>query len=144
MQQFVVPQFIEVENKIIGPITVRQFVLMMVALFISVATYKFADFGLFIILTGLNFTIAGIFSFLKVNGRPLHFFLINFFQTSIAPSQRVWNKNFSASEIKSRIKAKKDQKKEANLPRLKNLERSRLSEISLVVDTGGRYQGKLN
>ncbi|KKS92044.1 MAG: hypothetical protein UV69_C0039G0006, partial [Parcubacteria group bacterium GW2011_GWE2_43_12] len=30
MQQFVVPQFIDVEDKIIGPITVRQFIIIMV------------------------------------------------------------------------------------------------------------------
>lgn len=143
MQQFVVPQFIEVENKIIGPITVRQFVLMMAALFVSVATYKFADFGLFIILTGINFTLAGVFSFLKVNGRPLHFFIINFIQTTITPNRRVWNKDFGISEIKKRIEAKKSKKEETELPKPRILEKSRLSEISLVVDTGGRYQGEL-
>jgi hypothetical protein len=30
MQQFVVPQFIDVEDKIIGPISVRQFLTLMV------------------------------------------------------------------------------------------------------------------
>lgn len=31
MQQFLVPQFIDVENKIIGPLTVRQFVIFLIA-----------------------------------------------------------------------------------------------------------------
>ncbi len=143
MQQFVVPQFIEVESKIIGPITVRQFVLMMAALFISVAMYKFADFGLFILLSIFNFLITGIFAFLKVNGRPLHFFIVSFIKTKFAPSMIIWDKRASIV-VKKKDAVTDDDKKGLELPKVKKLDKSRLSEISLVLDTGGRYQGEID
>ncbi|MBT4277318.1 PrgI family protein [Candidatus Falkowbacteria bacterium] len=141
MKQFVVPQFISVESKILGPITVRQFVLLMGALLLSILFYKFADFTLFLFLTTVNFGIAGMFSFGKVNGRPIHYFLLNFVQTTFLPRKRVWCKDFSVAEIKNRIEAKKNIDDEIIYSKPKLLEKSRLSELSLVVDTGGRYQG---
>lgn len=144
MQQFVVPQFIEVENKIIGVITVRQFVLMMIALFVSIASYRFADFGLFVFLTVINFLIAGVFGFAKVNGRPLHYFLISFIKTKFAPNIVVWDKR--SSEIVGLAgdgKVVGDKEKPESL-KVKKMEKSRLSEISLVLDTGGRYQGDID
>ena len=48
MQQFVVPQFIEVEDKILGPITVRQFLIMLIAGILIFIVYRFADTALFL------------------------------------------------------------------------------------------------
>lgn len=141
MRQFVVPQFIEVENKILGPITVRQFVLMLVALFVSIAFYKFADFALFILLTVVDFGIAGVFGFAKVNGRPIHFFFMNLLRNSVTPNRRLWCKDFSNHEIENRIKIKKDKDGDSVAPVAKAVKKSRLSELSLIVDTGGKYQG---
>ena len=76
MRQFVVPQFIQVENKVIGFITVRQFTLLLGALFISIAFYKFADVTLFIFITVMDFAVAGVFGWVKINGRPIHYFFI--------------------------------------------------------------------
>lgn len=141
MRQFVVPQFIEVENKIFGPITVRQFVLMLGALFISIAFYRFTDFTLFILVTVLDFGIAGVFGFAKVNGRPIHFFFISLLKNSITPNRRLWCKDFSNHEIENRIKTKKDKDGDSVMPVPMMVKKSRLSELSLIVDTGGKYQG---
>ncbi|MEA2065190.1 MAG: PrgI family protein [Patescibacteria group bacterium] len=140
MKQFVVPQFISVESKILGPITVRQFVMLMVALLSSIVIYKFADFTLFLALSVFVFGIAGVFGFMKVNGRPIHYFLLNFIQNLMTPNRRVWCKDFSIREIRSRIK--KDKKEDAVIPTVNRLKKSKLSELSLVIDTGGRYQGE--
>lgn len=141
MRQFVVPQFIEVENKILGPITVRQFALMLGALFISIAFYKFTDFTLFILVTVLDFGIAGVFGFVKVNGRPIHFFFMNLLKNSLTPNRRLWCKDFSNHEIENRIKIKKDKDGDGAAFVPKTIKKSRLSELSLIVDTGGKYQG---
>ncbi len=141
MRQFVVPQFISVESKVIGPITVRQFILLMVALLVSVIIYKLVDFLFFLFLTVLDFGVAAVFGFAKVNGRPIHYFLINFIKTSFSPKKKVWCKDFSNEEIKDRIIVKKLKKEGAKLPPPKILERSKLSELALVVDTGGKYRG---
>ena len=50
MRQFTVPQFIDVEDKILGPITVRQFLLLVVGGLIIFAEFKLSDMALFILL----------------------------------------------------------------------------------------------
>ncbi len=143
MRQFVVPQFIQVENKVIGFITVRQFALLLAALFISVAFYKFADVTLFIFITVIDFGIAGLFGWGKVNGRPIHYFFMNFFKNFMSPNRRIWGKDFSNLYIKERMKKKKEEKEEGVSQKSLILKGSRLSELSLIVDTGGRYQGDI-
>ena len=141
MQQFVVPQFIDVEDKIIGSVTVRQFIIVLVGSGFIFVAYKLSDFALFIIefvfISLITFTVA----FIKINGRPVHYFLLNVIQTSKRPKVRVWQKIFSPAELKRYSK-----KKIVKLPpqiRTKNKVRaSRLAEMSLIVDTGGVYQGE--
>ncbi|MCK4745139.1 PrgI family protein, partial [Candidatus Parcubacteria bacterium] len=131
MKQFVVPQFITVEPKILGPITVRQFVMLMTALLTSIVIYKFADFTLFLALSAFVFGIAGVFGFMKVNGRLIHYFLLNFIQNLMTPNRRVWCKDFGIEEIKSRIKKK--EKEDIASPTVKILKKSKLSELSLII-----------
>ena len=77
MQQFTIPQFIDVEDKIFGPITVRQFVIMLACLLLSALAYKLTDFALFLTETILFFAAGGTVAFLRVNGRPFHYFILN-------------------------------------------------------------------
>ena len=61
MQQFTVPQFIDVENKIIGPITARQFLILLIAAIIVAISYKIFDFSLFLTVGIFVFLIAVLF-----------------------------------------------------------------------------------
>jgi len=139
MQQFTVPQFIDVEDKIIGPITVRQFIIMLAGFMLMVLFYKFFDFSLFIGSSLLTFAITGLFAFFKINGMPFHFFVLNFVETSKKSKIRVWlNRNdIYLPEAES---AKPEPK---NAPVVKKpLSSSRLSELALIVDTRGAYRGE--
>ncbi len=138
MQQFVVPQFIDVEDKILGPITVRQFLILLIVGLTDALIFRFADFALFLILA-IIITGAGlILAFVKVNGQPFHYFLLNLTQTFKKPALRVWDKNLTDSELRALIEAPKEvvvPKKEVKaIPTA-----TRLSEISLIVNTGGAY-----
>jgi len=141
MRQFVVPQFIDVEVKVLGPINVRQFIIMLAAVLIDALIYSFVDLGLFILISVFILGIAAIFAFAKVNGRPIHYFLLNFLQTSVSTKIRVWYKD--AKMLKKENKQKKKEDKEGQAPPRPRLTGSRLSQLSLIVDTGGRYQGNL-
>ena len=77
MQQFVVPQFIDVEDKIIGPITTRQFIMMLVGAILLAIAFKLFDTGLFVVFAILDIGIVATLSFVKINGMPFHFFLSN-------------------------------------------------------------------
>ncbi|MDD4477231.1 MAG: PrgI family protein [Patescibacteria group bacterium] len=139
MQQFTVPQFIDVEDKIIGPITTRQFILLLAATIIIAIFYKFLDFSLFLILGGLTFLISVTFAFIKINGRPFHYFVLNFIQTLKRPKLRVWNKDFFVGIEKM---AEEDVEAKIEHIKPKKFGTSRLAELSLIVDTRGMYEGE--
>lgn len=138
MQQFTVPQFIDVEDKIIGPVTARQFIILLVAAIIIAISYKIFDFALFVTFSIIVFIIAVTLGFVKINGRPFHFFLLNAVQTIRRPSIRVWNNRF-APEIN--IEKIPILKFDSSRSTKEYYEKSRLAELSLVVDTEGEYRG---
>ncbi|PIT88729.1 MAG: hypothetical protein COU29_00560 [Candidatus Magasanikbacteria bacterium CG10_big_fil_rev_8_21_14_0_10_36_32] len=139
MQQFVVPQFIDVEDKIFGPITARQFVILLVATLIIFLTYKLADITLFIFLTLVIGGLALVFAFVKVNGQPFHYVILSMIQTLRRPSLRVWNKTFDKSELTHYREESKVVVVE-KIKRVPKLSYSRIRDLSLVVNTGGYYK----
>src|SRR5574344_868668 len=138
MQQFTVPQFIDVEDKIIGPITARQFVIFLAAAILIAIAYKIFDFTLFVTFGVIIFLMAVTFGFIKINGRPFHFFLLNVIQTMRRPGIRVWNNRLAQVVDMEKIPTLKfDSTKSAK----EYYEKSRLAELTLVVDTEGEYRG---
>jgi len=138
MDQFVVPQFIDVEDKIIGPITTRQFVIMIAAGLWLVIAYKFFDMALFVLAVLLTAGTVALFGFYKVNGRPFNLFLISIIQVNVKPRLRVWNR--SDMEL-SRLGETREATPKVSAP-IKRMSRTRLTELALQVDTGGVYQGE--
>jgi len=140
MQQFIVPQFIDVESKIIGPLTVRQFLIFLVGAGLIFIVFKLASFWLAAIEGLVIFALTGVFAFMKINGRPFHYFLLNLLQTVKRPTMKIWNKQFVGKIAKT--KKKKEKAKEIFIPK-QPLTVSCLSKLSLIVDTGGAYQEEL-
>lgn len=137
MQQFTVPQFIDVESKIIGPITTRQFLIFLAASIVIAISYKIFDFALFLTVGIAVLVIAGLFAFFKVNGQLFHLFVLNVIQTSRRPRLRVWNNKLNPLQLETIVNFTYQEKS-----RTKDFYRqSRLAELSLVVDTSGQYRG---
>jgi hypothetical protein len=142
MQQFTIPQFIDVEDKIIGPVTTRQFIIILAGFLLIAVSYKLFDFSLFVTVAVVTLAISGTFSFARINGRPFHFFVLNIAQTLRRPKLRVWSngeKQYGdVYEIDQKEIIKKVSKPEEKIqPSL-----SRLTELSLIVDTRGEYRGE--
>ncbi|MFH0828899.1 MAG: PrgI family protein [Candidatus Kerfeldbacteria bacterium] len=141
--QYTVPQFIDVEDKIIGPISVRQFLTFLVCAALIFANYEIVykvflpNFWVFAISSIFIFAVAGTFAFLKINGRPFHYFLLNFLVTMQKPRLRVWNKRLRRADL---IRPEEVIEIIEAIPIKKPLTISKLTELSLIVDTGGAYQ----
>ena len=90
--QFVVPQFIEVESKIIGPISARQFILLIISLGSMYVWFKLLPPLLFIPAIMLTGVVGGALAFGKVNGQMMHYFLLNLIQTLRRPRLKVWKR----------------------------------------------------
>lgn len=137
-EQFVVPQFLDVEDKILGPITARQFVILIVDFIILTILYKLLLFGYFI---GVGLFILGaglVLAFIRVNGHPFHYFLLNIIQTFRRPKIRIWNKALLPGDIKEILRV------EVAAPPIpkpvkEKLGATRISELTLVLNTGGAY-----
>lgn len=139
MQQFVIPQFIDKEDKILGPITVRQFIIVLVTTLILAVTYRLLDFTGFI----LSFLFIGgsgiVLAFVKVNGREFHYFILNIAQIILRPSLRVWKHDVATAKKATPETNKAKDVAVTKVVRPKQVSSSRLSELSLLIDTGGRY-----
>jgi hypothetical protein len=137
--KFIVPQFIDKEDQILGPITVRQFLIMLVTIFSIFIAYKILAFAYFIVFALFVGGLGGTFGFVKINGQPFHVFFLNFLQTATRPPLRVWDKRPTDAEIRAATKV------EAVVPphvttTKPRPEVSRLRDLTLVVNTGGVYK----
>jgi len=139
MNQFVVPQFIDVEDKIFGPITTRQFLILLVASLLIFVAFKLADMALFIFMLALIGGSALVLAFVKINGQVFHYFILNILQTTRRPSLRIWNKQLTKAELNQQRLSQKVEtvEKVMNVP---HLSYSRLRDLSLIVNTGGYYR----
>lgn len=140
MQQFVVPQFIDVEDKIFGPITTRQFVILLFAGGVIFMAFKFADLALFGIITFFVGGLALLFAFYKPNGQLFHYFLLNIIQTNRRPKLRIWNKDYPNEELEYLRKLNTDFTREVSTKKTA-VHRAHIRNLALVVNTGGYYKG---
>jgi len=90
--QFNVPQFIEVEDKIIGPLTLKQSLFLGAGGGLLLFLWFFLSLGVFILIAipiGL-FTVA--LAFYKVNGKPFLSFLGSLLGYLSKPRLYLWKK----------------------------------------------------
>jgi hypothetical protein len=134
LTHFLVPQFLDIETKIFGPITTRQFLIMMVAGMIDFIIYKLFLFNTFLVASIAITGILGIIAFVKINGMPFHFFFLNLVQTLKRPRLRLWQKEeIAALPPAEKAEVKKEFIAKSLIPT------SRLSVLTLIVNTGGAY-----
>jgi hypothetical protein len=139
MQQFVVPQFITVENKIFGPVTVRQFMILLVAGGLIFIFNRLFQLYLFAVLTFLVGGTALIVAFVKIRGQTFHYFLLNFFAYLRLPNMRIWNKVYTDTELNALRNEYADVVAvKEHLQR--RPDRSHIRQLSLQVNTGGYYK----
>ncbi len=79
--QFQVPQFIDVEDKVVGPFTWKEFVYLAGGAGVCILTFKIvSSFFLAIIIVAPFVTLSLLLTFYKVNDRPF----INIFQSMLS------------------------------------------------------------
>lgn len=136
MQQFLVPQFSDVEPKILGPLTVKNFMVIIIGILLCVLAWKFADITLFILEALLIITITALVGFVKINGRSFHLFLLDLVNFSKKGKIRVWNKEYDKIKVIQEEKEEKEEEKKTK----DIITGSKLNDLSLLLDTGGAYK----
>lgn len=92
MAQFQIPQFIEEEAKIIGPLTIKQFGFLAVAGGISFALFYVFTFALWLAVSVILGGGAAALAFVKVNGQSLPSIILAGFSFLWQPKRYLWQR----------------------------------------------------
>lgn len=95
LMRFTVPQFLEYEAKVIGPLTFGQFIFFGLAGAVCFLIFFMVPIQVFIMATALIMGGTALFAFVKVDGRTLPTVLGNFLKFSIGPKMYIWKKKES-------------------------------------------------
>lgn len=90
--RFEVPQFIDVEDKIFGPLTFKQFIYLAGGAGASVLMWTFLPKIVAILLILIVVGLACALAFYKINNKPFVDFLESAFKYSLAGKLYVWKK----------------------------------------------------
>ena len=91
--QFKVPQFIDIEDKIIGPLTLKQFLYLMGGAGILTVLWFYLELWLFILIAiPITIIFLGL-AFYKINGRPLVYLIGSLIKYLTKPKLYLWRKD---------------------------------------------------
>ncbi len=94
-----IPQFIDTEDKVIGPLTIKQFLWLLGGGGIIFLIWTFAgSMFIFFVFSAPIAGIAVIMAFKKMNGKSMIDVVINFFKLSTSPKKYIWKKENKNNE----------------------------------------------
>ena len=97
--QFKVPQNIDMEDKIVGPLTLVAFSELIFALMAAYLTWRYGNVAIFVIV-GIPLIILGLaFAFVRPYEQPFSRFAFSAFQFVTRPKLRVWKKDPSLERL---------------------------------------------
>ena len=131
--RFQVPQFIEVEDKIFGPLTLKQFIFMAGGAGLSFVVYVFINnLVISIVPIILIMTTSAAFSFYRINNRPFINVVESAFKYFFATKLFIWKKE-QKPQPKDTATAVKDAKNYASVmvPKISD---SKLKDLSWSLD----------
>jgi hypothetical protein len=88
--QFQVPQFIETEDKVVGPLSLRQFMYVAAAGVGSAVLYFTVASWLWLLLTIVLLGVAASIAFIKIGGRPLSNVMLSALGFYWKPQTYIW------------------------------------------------------
>ena len=136
IMQYSVPQFIDVEDKVIGPLSVRQFMYIVVAGMVLFLLWAITGISiLFIILAIPILLIFGSLAFLKINGRPFQYYLFSVAQYMVKGT-RLWIWKREGVIEKMNVQIETADKKDPASKKFHVFPKTRIQKLSEVLDSG--------
>lgn len=141
--QYKVPQNVDIEDKVIAGLTLRQFMFLMVAgglvlmlRYVLVGSIGFLFIPVAIIVGGFGVALA----FVKINDRPFEIFLVSAARTLLKPNKRVWAKDVEIEAPHPEVKKAAEVQKKRSLGEAK----SDLERLATIVDSGGAHETNIS
>lgn len=129
--RFQVPQFIEIEDKIFGPLTIKQFIYIAGGAGLSFVLFRFLYFPiallLIIVVLGLSLALA----FYQINNKPLIYVLQSAFGYYVSNKLYLWKKT---DKVKEKAKNNSLETKEQTPLYVPKLSQSKLHDLTWSLD----------
>jgi hypothetical protein len=140
--QYKIPQNVQIEDKIVGPLTLKQLIILgtgggiSYALYSALAAKYYIEIWIWFVAPPAILTLA--FTFLKINGIPFAKWVLLLSEYMYNPRKRIFQMG-AGDNYKATIFAKKEEKVQTNKDEKTKAERDRerldkLSEITKLVD----------
>lgn len=127
--QFQVPQFIEIEDKLFGPLTFKQFAYLTGGGGMIFVLYKILPFFIAIFFIIPIAVLALALAFYKINGKPFIFYLQAGIEYQMKSKLYIWKQRLGKPEEKETV---------SEIPKITSVvpkvSRSKLSDISWNLD----------
>ncbi len=123
--QYQIPQFIDIEDKIVGPLTFKQFIYIAGSLGICFISYRLLPFWIAALIILPTAILGGALAFYKINGKPFMFTLEAWFNFMLQSKLYIW---------KQRKPEKKQEVKKPDAPITPNKEEKRVLTSSKLHD----------
>ena len=131
--QFAVPQFTEVEDKLIGPLTLKQFLFLLATGGVIMFFWSILGLSIFFFIFAFPFAILGIaLAFGKLNGRPLHGYVFPAISMFSKPTVRIFRREEPTVFLK-KTEITNDKLQMTNKPTNQETE-SRLKKLAYLLD----------
>lgn len=136
-----IPQNVDIEDKLIGPLTLKQFLYVLGGAGLVFIAYQYYNQGylFFIEFTLITLVVAVLtiaFAFVKINGFPFSIFILQIFHFVFARKKSLWHKDNRIAP--DRLKLTVSTAPSDNQPAKNETNKSRLEELAQILDTGGK------
>lgn len=138
MGQYKVPQDVETEDKILGPLSIKQFIYVIIALLWAFLMWRIFSFSILIAIV-FAFPVTGFFLMLgfgQREGVPFEDFVVAFIKFLVVPRKRMWIKDDS----KEVIVADAPKKEDSNTVQNKQVTPGQLKQLASIIDTRGNFK----
>jgi len=137
-----IPQNIDKEDKLVGPLTLKQFLYLLGGSGLTFSIYQyyvsgylffteFVAIGLFIMVFAI------MLAFGQINGRPFITFLSSIGSFIVTPKLRLWRKENTAETVAEVKLANPNEPIKTNS---KTINKSQLERLATILDTGGKIE----
>lgn len=141
--QFPIPQNVDIEDKLIGPLTLKQFLYLLAGGILEFLWFSMFDMELFVLISIPTVGLAAAFAFVKIYDKPFIEFLLVMAHFVVTSRRRVWKRIPGALTARSthgqavKTKHKEEESRLRKLAKEKRIRMRNLDDLAVVLDTVG-------
>jgi len=136
-----IPQNIDKEDKLVGPLTLKQFLYLLGGAALTFVVYQYYVIGYlfmteFILIGLVIMTFAVMLAFVQINGRPFISFMSSLGLFILAPKRTLWGKDNKSDSATVKLSTPQNITAAPD----KSVNKSQLEKLATILDTGGKME----